>query len=47
MTEMLFAPQFEEYKGEDLSGEIGDEWMPCWCDCEAECIDCLCKMGDE
>lgn len=42
---MLFEPQFEEYKGEDLSESIGDEWMEC--DCEAECIDCLCKMGEE
>lgn len=42
-TEMLFAPQFKEYKGEDLSEFIGDEFMSCWCDCPVECEECKCK----
>jgi hypothetical protein len=42
MTEMLFAPQFEEYQGEDFSDLIGDEWMSCWCDCPVECEECAC-----
>jgi len=45
MIEMLFAPQFEEYKGEDLSNEIGDQWMLCYCDCPVECEQCKCEEG--
>ena len=40
---MLFEKQFEEYKGEDLSEAIGNEWE---CDCESECDECPCKDVD-
>jgi hypothetical protein len=40
---MLFQPQFEEYKGEDLSELIGDEWMEIECDCKEECKECDCE----
>jgi len=43
MTEMLFGNyenEFMEYDGEDLSGEIGDQWD---CDCDEECNECPCK----
>jgi hypothetical protein len=38
---MLFEKQFEEYKGEDLSELIGDEWKE-ECDCEEVCKECNC-----
>ena len=46
---MLFEPQYEEYKGEDLSDLIGDEWKEvveesdAECDCDSECEHCVCK----
>lgn len=37
---------FENYDGEDLSAEIGDQWQNCWCDCPVECEECKCKEQD-